>query len=82
MIASGGRSVRGIGGIRNSIGTATIKIPFKDLGVIVDFLFLLMAGRFPTLLCMADFCRHGLENSVLRCKVILNALEQDLRMVN
>lgn len=82
MITSDGRSVRGIGGTRKSIGTATIKIPFKDLGVIDYVFFLLMAGRFPTFLCMTDVCRHGLENSVLRCKVIFTALGQDLRMVN
>lgn len=48
------RGVIGIGGIKKSVGTAEIQIPFKDLGVVIDIRLLLQTGRVPTLLCLKD----------------------------
>lgn len=76
------KRIRGIGGRRKSVGTVIVQVPFKDLGIVIDVRFLLLEGSVPTLLCLKDLYRNGLDISILRCKVICDGKEQDLELNN
>lgn len=62
------------------MGSATIQIPFKDLVIVIDVRFELLTGSVPSLLCLRDLCKDGLDISVSRRKVTCGGYEQDLAM--
>ena len=61
--------VRGIGGKCQSIGVAIIPIPFPDLGITCDVLFHIIEGDVPSLFCLSDMKREGLDLRILKDRV-------------
>ncbi len=58
------KTISGIGGSRDAIGTALIPIPFKDLDLIIDVRFQIMKENIPSLLCMKDMIINNLDISI------------------
>lgn len=48
------KSLRGIGGRSQPIGTATIPVPFRDLNLVIDVQFQIVPDSVPSLLSMKD----------------------------
>lgn len=67
---NGGRAGRGIGGNRKYVGKVLLQVPFKCLGVVIDIYFMLLEGKVPTIMCLKDLYRNGMDISVLRRKII------------
>ena len=63
------KPIRGIGGNSTLIGTVTIPVPFKDLGLILDITFRIVKDNVPSLLSNKDMIDNGLGIS-LQNKVI------------
>ena len=61
--------VRGIGGNCQPIGVAIIPIPFPYLGIICELLFYIIEGDVPSLFCLSDMKREGLDLGILKDKV-------------
>lgn len=57
-------------------------MPFKAFGIVADIYFLLLDGNVPTLMCMKDLHRNGLDISIQSCKVICGDKEQNQKMEN
>lgn len=83
MGSSNGREVKGIRGIKRSIGIILIQIPFVDLNLQIDVEFLLLDDpNVPSLLSMRDMARNGLDVSLQKKLVTFAGKEQKLQMIN
>lgn len=58
------RIFRGIGWRQCAVGEAVIQIPFSDLGLIIDFKFVILGSDVPTMLSTKDLLSNGLDISV------------------
>lgn len=58
------KSVAGIGGTSRATGVAVMQVPFKELDVVVDILFLVLKDVIPTLLSMKGMLNNGLDISI------------------
>jgi len=61
---SDNRGLVGIGGTTESLGTAVVPIPFKDLDLVADVRFRILKNNCPTLLCLRDMIENGLDISI------------------
>lgn len=77
-----GRTVRGIGGKRISIGTAAIQIPLRDLSIIIEVEFLILAEATPSLLSIKDMLMNNLDISILWRYISLGPRRYNLKVEN
>lgn len=76
------RTVNGIGGWRQSIGTATIALPFKWLGIQNFVSFIVIHQNVPTLLSMKYMMKNVLYISIKEMVVILRNRTHKLEFEN
>lgn len=74
------RDVKGIGGKSMAIGEVTIKIPFPDLGILIDVEFSILDGDTPSLLYNKDMIANGLDISLQGGFLHIGELQQTLNL--
>lgn len=67
---SAGRTGRGIGRRKPTIGTALIKIPFRDILLLIYVELLLLENEVPTLLYMSYMVMNGIDISIQRADIM------------
>ena len=76
------KTIRGIGGKEETIGSTIIPVPFKGLGLILDVKFAIVKRKVPSLLCMRDMKQTGLDISIQDELMKFRNLEHPLSMEN
>lgn len=79
---SDGRAVKGIGELKISKGSATLQIPFKNLGIIIEGTFMLLEEDITSLLSMREIVSHSMYLSSLNRTVAFHGRSQPLAMEN
>lgn len=57
-------SVMGVGGKRKAIGVIVTLVPFKDLKIVIDVMFLVLQENVPTLYSMQNMIENCLDISI------------------
>ena len=80
IIRDNTRSLNGIGGTTEPIGTVTIPVPFRDLNLVIDVTFQIVESNVPKVLSMGDIHDNGLDISiqenVVRYKLLMHCGKQ------
>jgi len=77
-LTKGTKRVRGLGGSQQSIGTATIAVPFPELGLVSEIDFHIVDDEVPTLLSLRDLKKTGIDLSIQRDCLLFMGAEQKL----
>lgn len=82
MRPTGERKVTGIVGEVKVLGTVKLQIPFKGINLTIDFEFLVVKLKVPTLLSIKDMMINGLDISLQKCHVSLAGMTHTLSREN
>ena len=76
------KPIRGIGGRKLTIGSATIPVPFSAIGVTITVEFQIIGEDVPSLLSLADIKRNMLDVKLLENRIELDGKSQGLVFEN
>jgi hypothetical protein len=76
------KPIRGIGGRKMTIGSATIPVPFSAIGVTITVNFQIIKEEVPSLLSLADIKRNMLDVKLLENRIEFGGKSQGLVFEN